>query len=255
MPKIPPELKEQRYQLFNESCFETFKRINNKSVDLVLCDPPYGTTQNKWDSVIPLEPMWRELRRIAKGCICLCGSQPFTSVLITSCLPWFKYCWIWDKVNRLSGHLNSKKQPLRITEDIVVFYENQPTYNPQMTEGIPYKATSKGRKSNNYGSQIDGVTTINKGERFPRNLITIKADERGSEGRIHPTQKPVALMEYLIKTYTNENDLVLDFAMGSGTTGVACGNLNRRFIGCDNDTEHGYFEIAERRISEAYKRS
>lgn len=247
-----PKLVERLYKLYNEDCFETFKRIPDKSIDLVLCDPPYGTTQNKWDSIIPLDRLWNELNRVCSGAIAICCSQPFTSVLITSNLRQFKYLWTWNKVDRPTGHLNSKKQPMRIVEDIAIFYSNQCQYYPQFREGIPYSVTSgssaKGTSSTNYGSQKKTITESD-GQRYPTNLLSIKS-EPGK--KLHPTQKPVALMEYLIKTYTLRGDTVLDFATGSGTTGVACGNLGCKFIGCDNDKEHGYFEIAQKRIREAY---
>lgn len=250
MPKPLP------YRLYNEDCFETFKRLKDKSIDLVLCDPPYGTTQCKWDSIIPLEPMWEALKRVAKpnAAMVFTATQPFTSWLIVSNIQEFKYDCVWDKVNRRSGFLNAKKQPLRVTESILVFYSKQPTYNPQWIEGEPYKKTN-GPRSKIYGGKQVKIETVSDGKRYPQNLLHLKGNEMGMVGRLHPTQKPVALMEYLIKTYTHEGDLVLDFAMGSGTTGVACGNLNRRFIGCDNDTEHGYFEIAKQRIREAYRNS
>lgn len=252
MPKIPSC---QLYQIYNEDCFETFKRIPEGSIDMVMCDPPYGTTACKWDSIIPLEPMWLELKRIVRlsTAIVIMSAQPFTSVLICSNLKSYKYSWVWDKVDRPTGHLNSKKQPLRMTEDISVFYQEQSLYVPQLRSGfIHYKvtsgSTSKGTSSNNYSTQVKTVSESD-GTRFPINLLSLKP-ERGK--KVHSTQKPVALMEYLIKTYTNEGDKVLDFAMGSGTTGVACGNLGRRFIGCDSDVEHGYFQIAKERIEQAY---
>ena len=241
MPKI---------ELIQGDCLEKMKYIPDGSVDMVLADPPYGTTACKWDSIIPFEPLWEQYKRIIKdnGAIVLTASQPFTSALVMSNIDNFKYAWVWDKVNKFSGHLNAKKQPMRQTEDVLVFCVGTPIYNPQMFDGEPYKATSSGGKSQNYGKQVDKVTTVSDGKRYPRNLIAIKGDQRGTEGRIHPTQKPVALMEYLIKTYTNENETVLDNCMGSGTTGVACKNLNHNFIGIEMDPE--YFKIAEKRISE-----
>jgi site-specific DNA-methyltransferase (adenine-specific) len=233
--------------LYLGDCLELMKQIPDQSIDMVLCDLPYGTTQNKWDSVIPFNDLWSEYKRICKGAIVLTAAQPFTSALIMSQPNLFKYSWVWDKVNRPTGHLNAKKQPMRQTEDVLVFYQSQPTYNPQMTDGKPYVATGS-KISGNYGSQKT-TTTICDGKRYPRNLLSIPADERGTVGRIHPTQKPVALMEYMIRTYTNENNLVLDNTMGSGTTGVACLNTNRKFIGMEQDK--AYFDIACGRIIKA----
>lgn len=231
-------------------CIEMMAEIEDGSVDMVLTDPPYGTTACKWDSVIPFEPMWAQIKRVVKknGAVVMTASQPFTSALVMSNTSGFKYCWVWDKVNRPTGHLNAKRQPLRQTEDVAVFYTAPPTYHPQMVQGVPYRATGS-KNSDNYGSQVKTTTVCDDGMRYPRNLITIAADERGTVGRIHPTQKPVALMEYLIRTYTNEGEVVLDFTMGSGTTGVAAMNTGRKFIGIELD--EGYFDIAEKRIMEA----
>jgi site-specific DNA-methyltransferase (adenine-specific) len=221
--------------------------IPSGSVDLILCDLPYGTTQNKWDSAIPFGALWEQYNRLCRGVVVLTAAQPFTSALVMSNPDNFKYQWVWDKVNRPTGHLNAKIQPLRETEDVLVFARGRATYNPQMVEGAPYKATGS-HKSANYGSQRT-TTTVCDGLRYPRTILRIPADERGTVGRIHPTQKPVALMEYLIRTYTNEGDTVLDNCMGSGTTGVACANTGRHFIGIERD--EGYFEIARRRIEDA----
>ena len=234
--------------LFHGDTFEGMKNIPDASVDMVLCDLPYGTTQNKWDAVIPFEPLWAEYSRICKGAIVLTAAQPFTSALVMSNPGQFKYCWVWNKVNRPTGHLNSKRQPMRETEDIPVFYLKQPTYHPQMVQGDPYTATGS-KKSANYGAQVASTTVCADGLRYPRNIVKIKADERGTVGRLHPTQKPVALMDYLIRTYTNANDTVLDNCMGSGTTGVAAVQLGRKFIGIERDD--GYFQIAQNRIADA----
>lgn len=240
-----------KIQLFNEDCLENLKRMPDKYVDMVLCDLPYGTTQNKWDTILPFNILWESLYRVCKetSAIVLFSSQPFTSTLISSNLKDFKYTWVWDKVNKFSGHLNAKKQPLRITEDICVFYRKQPIYNPQMIKGKPYKAVSKGNKSSNYGSQVDEIVTINEGLYYPKNLLSISGDERGSQGRVHPTQKPLQVLEYLIKTYTNPKETVLDNTMGSGSTGVACVNTDRSFVGIEKDKS--YFIIAKKRIEEA----
>ena len=249
MPKLSNSCR-LPYQIYNEDCFETFKRIPNESIDLVLCDPPYGTTACKWDSIIPLEPMWLELKRVTyrKSPIVLLSSQPFTSKLVMSCLSNYSHSWIWKKSN-VGGFLNANRQPLKRHEEVLVFWRSQGIYNPIKTKGIPYSCTRAAAGLTTQDQSVAGWKTENKtGERYPTSVLDIK-----SETGYHPTQKPVALMEYLIKTYSNEGDTVLDFAMGSGTTGVACMNLGRKFIGCDSDKEHGYFEIAKNRISEAYR--
>ena len=218
-------------------CLDVMTDIPDGSIDMILADLPYGTTQCKWDTIIPFEPLWKQYKRIIKGngAIVLTASQPFTSALVMSNPSMFKYAWVWDKVNRPTGHLNAKKQPLRISEDVVVFYSDQVSYFPQMEQGKPYKATSRGRKTENYGAQVDGVTTVNDGNYYPRNIISIPADERGTVGRIHATQKPVALMEYLIKTYSIVGETILDNTMGSGTTIVASFNTGRKGIGIEKD--------------------
>ena len=219
-----------------EDCFDAMKEIPDGVIDMILCDLPYGTTQNKWDSVLPLDKLWAEYWRVCKSnaAIVLTAAQPFTSFLIVQQIDNYKYSWVWDKVNRPTGHLNSKIQPMRQTEDIVIFYKQQPIYNPQMVQGEPYRATGS-KKSDNYGSQVTTTTVCDDGMRYPRNLLAIKADERGKHGRVHPTQKPVALFEYLIKTYTNEDELVLDNTAGSGTTAIAAINTDRRWICIEKD--------------------
>ena len=234
--------------LRNGDCLNVMKDIPDGSVDLVLTDPPYGTTACKWDSVIPFEPMWEQLNRIIKpnGAICLFGSEPFSSALRMSNIKHFKYDWIWNK--KLAGNgILAKKQPLNNIEYIHVFYKKQPIYNPQFEDGNPYKIT---RDKNKRLCEINNhifkeTTTINEGKRYPKRILKFKR-----ETGMHPTQKPVALLEYLIKTYTNENELVLDFTMGSGSTGVACVNTNRKFIGIELD--NNYFNIAINRIFENY---
>ena len=231
-------------------CLERMAEIESGSVDLVLTDPPYGTTACKWDAVIPFEPMWAAVKRVLKpnGAAVFTASQPFTSALVMSNTEFFKYSWCWDKVNRPTNHLNAKHQPLRQFEDVLVFCAGRSTYNPIKTKGRPYMATGS-KSSENYGKQVKTESICDDGMRYPRNIIKIEADERGTVGRIHPTQKPIALMEYLIRTYTNEGETVLDFTMGSGTTGVACMNTGRNFIGIERD--EGYFAIAEERIRNA----
>ena len=233
-------------------CLERMKEIESGSVDMVMCDPPYGTTSCKWDSIIPLEPMWEQLKRVIKpnGAIVMTASQPFTSVLVASNLGMFKYEWIWEK-SKASNFLLARKQALKAHENLLVFCLGTTPYFPQKTLGKPFKGEGRSKK----GSQTALVNNVpnptkradNKGDRFPRSVQYFVTAE--SEGCLHPTQKPVALMEYLIKTYTNEGEAVLDFTMGSGTTGVACMNLNRDFVGIELDP--GYFEIARQRIAEA----
>jgi len=233
-------------KLIQGDCLEEMKNIPDSSVDMVLTDPPYGTTQNKWDSVIDLDLMWIELKRIVKsnGAIVMTASQPYTSVLISSNIKEFKYNWVYKK-NKSTGFLNAKKQPLNDYEDVCVFYKNQCTYNPQMTlaENIYKRGFVRRKKSDCYGDEKN-FKQVETGLRYPKRVQYFNNNE--TRKQVHPTQKPVALMEYLIKTYTNENETVLDFTMGSGTTGVACKKLNRNFIGIEIDPE--YFKIAQARI-------
>ena len=227
-------------------CLELMKDIPDKSIDMILCDLPYGTTKNKWDSVIPLEELWTQYNRIIKddGAIALFSQMPFTASLVNSNIKMFRYEWIWEKDNG-TGFLNANKMPLKIHENIEIFYKKTPVYNPQMRTGFkPYK-TFSGRKTTNYGD-FDRVETKSSGERYPIDIIKFKKDSG-----LHPTQKPVALLEYLIKTYTNEGATVLDNCMGSGSTGVACVNTNRNFIGIEIDET--YFDIAKERIEKCNK--
>jgi DNA modification methylase len=225
-------------QLYNDDCLKVLPILPDKSIDLILTDPPYGTTACKWDSIIPFESMWKELKRVTKdnSCIALFGSEPFSSALRMSNIKHFKYDWIWKKSN-IMGFLNAKKRPLKEIEIISIF--NSKIYKPQNL-----KKNLKGK--NRIGKNTDVLgkyNAINKSEftNYPKTIIEFK-NERG----LHPTQKPIALLEYLIKTYTSENDIVLDFTMGSGSTGVACKNLNRQFIGIELDKN--YFNIAKERI-------
>jgi site-specific DNA-methyltransferase (adenine-specific)/modification methylase len=235
-------------QLYKGDCLEIMKGIPDKSIDMILCDLPYGTTKNKWDSVIPLDELWKEYKRIIKdnGVIVLTSQGIFTAKLILSNEKWFKYKLVWEK-SKATNFLNAKKQPLRKHEDICVFYNKQPQYNPQMTEGKPYdKGVRKNQLTGSYGD-FNPVHVKSEGMRYPTDVVYFKTAE--SEGKVyHPTQKPVALLEYLIKTYTKENELILDNCMGSGSTGVACLNTNRKFIGIEKDDN--YFEIAKKRIEE-----
>lgn len=235
-------------KLYHDDCFNVFPTLEDNSIDLVLCDMPYGTTACKWDTVIDLERMWEELKRIIKPktAIVLTAAQPFTSVLVCSNLKMFKYDWTWQK-QKGTGHLNAKKMPLKDKEDILIFYNSQCVYNPQFTKGTPYKNKAGNPELSTSQSDCYGKYTNkredNEGKRYPKQVIQVNAEER----TVHPTQKPTALMEYLIKTYSNEGDTVLDFCMGSGTTGVACKNLNRKFIGVEK--EENYFQIAKNRIA------
>lgn len=227
-------------------CLDILPTIPAGSVDMVLCDLPYGTTQNKWDSIIPLDRLWAEYWRIVKpnGAVVLTAQAPFDKALGASCLRYLKYEWIWIKPSA-SGFLNAKKAPLKNAENVLVFYRKQPTYNPQMRTGFkPYKS-KQGIKSSNYGAMDENHISQSDGDRYPISTLEFN-NERGS----HPTQKPVALMEYLIRTYTNEGETVLDNTMGSGTAGVAAKNTGRKFIGIERDP--AYFEIADKRINGAH---
>tara|TARA_R110000851_G_scaffold100026_2_gene215438 strand:- start:1016 stop:1702 length:687 start_codon:yes stop_codon:yes gene_type:complete len=227
------------------------KEIESGSIDMVLADPPYGTTACKWDSVIDLPLMWEQLKRVIKpnGAIVMTASQPFTSILTCSNLKDFRYDLVYDKPAG-TGFFNAKKMPLRSHESILVFYGKLPTYNPQMTHGHPRKTAGReDAKSECYGKAVKKVH-YDSTSRYPRSIQRFSSDKQRS--KLHPTQKPVALMEYLIKTYTNEGETVLDFAMGSGTTGVACSNLGRKFIGIERD--EGYFKIAQERICNNYNK-
>ena len=224
-------------------CLEIMKDITDKSIDMILCDLPYGTTRNKWDSIIPLDKLWNEYERIIKdnGAIVLFSQMPFTIELVHSNFKLFRYEWIWKKTMS-TGFLNAKKMPLKQHENIVVFYKKLPLYNPQMREGFQPYSTARGSKNTNYGKFDNTYISSSNGDRYPVDIIEFKHDKE----KLHPTQKPVALLEYLIKTYTNEKETVLDNCMGSGSTGVACKKLNRNFIGIELDEK--YFEIAKERI-------
>lgn len=232
-----------KIELHHGDCLEKMRDILDGSVDMVMADLPYGTTACKWDSVIPFEPMWEQLKRVTKknGAIVMTASQPFTSALGASNLPELRYSWCWRK-SAATGHLNAKRMPMSDFEDVLVFYRLQPTYNPQGL--VPFgKVTRRGGNGACYGPS--GKENLQEFTNYPRRTLDI-----ASEGAtVHPTQKPVALMEYLIRTYTNEGETVLDNTMGSGTTGVACVNTDRNFIGIEMD--ESYFEIAAKRIQDA----
>ena len=236
MPKI---------ELIQGDCLEKMKDIPDGSIDMILCDLPYGTTACKWDTIIPFEPLWEQYKRIIKdnGAIVLTASQPFTSALVMSNIKMFKYCWVWNKA-KAANYVNAKKQPLKIHEDIAVFCKGN-NYNPQKTIG---KFRKKGGYTVNREVAVAQNPTVSFNDTYyPKSILNFSV-AGNKDSTLHPTQKPVALFEYLIKTYTNEGDLVLDNCMGSGTTGVACKNLNRNFIGIELDPD--YFKIAEKRINE-----
>ena len=238
--------------LIQGDCLEKLKNIPDKSVDFILTDPPYGTTACKWDTVIPFEPMWAELKRVIKdnGAIALFGSQPFTSALGASNLTMLQYSWHWDK-GHATGHLNAKKRPMKQFEDILIFYKEQPAYSAQ---GLVYAPKDmKNSDSHCQRGKENKTSTVSGGLKkeykqeytnWPRDILSFKSC---NGNKMHPTQKPVALLEYLIKTYTLESETVLDFTMGSGSTGVACVNTDRSFIGIEKDGK--YFEIASNRIN------
>ncbi|MGK0446537.1 MAG: site-specific DNA-methyltransferase (adenine-specific) [Polaribacter sp.] len=227
-------------------CLEVMKTFADNSIDAIITDPPYGTTACKWDSVIDFKLMWEQLNRIIKpnGAIVLFGSEPFSSALRMSNIKNYKYDWIWKKPKG-TGHLNAKRMPMNDVETISVFYIKQCTYNPQFTEGKPYKSKSGKSSFDGYGKD-NRKGNDNKGKRYPKRLLEFNVVERNT---VHPTQKPLPLLEYLIKTYTNENETILDFTMGSGSTGLAAKNLNRNFIGIEMDS--AYFSIAENRINKS----
>ena len=237
-------------KLLQGDCLELMKDIPDKSVDMILCDLPYGVTQNKWDSVIDLEKLWVQYERIIKdnGVIVLTAQDKFSAKLMISNEKIHKYNLIWDK-QLTSGFLNANRMPLRVHEDILVFYKKLPTYNPQKVKGKPNhsKGSMKTDENNNYGKygKIDNKDILGD-MKHPKSIISFQKPHPSKA--LHPTEKPVGLMEWLIETFTNENELVLDNCMGSGTTGVACKNLNRDFIGMELDEE--YFDIATKRIND-----
>ena len=237
--------------LMKGDCLELMKTIPDGSVDMVLTDPPYGTTQNKWDSVIDLGSMWKELWRVLKpnGAICLMSAQPFTSILVSSQLKFYKYEWVWIK-NLKTGNLNARRMPMGGHETIQVFYKKPPTYNPQKRKRTTeVKSGNKfNSKTANYGKQREEYVDRQSDEISPDTAITHVKCVHNSSGKVHPTQKPVELMEYFINTYTNENETVLDFTFGSCSTGVACLNTNRKFIGVEMYEK--YFDIGVNRMKE-----
>jgi len=238
------EVKENiTMNLIHGDCLEKMNDIQDKSIDMILCDLPYGMTKNKWDTVIPFDQLWEHYNRVIKdnGAIVLFGSQPFTSIMITSNLKMFRYCLVWEK-NKFSDFLNAKRKPMKTNEDICLFYKKQPTYNPQYTYGDPYKRWNTQKavdKQTNYGGHKKNVAESKDGKRLPTTVLKFNRVERPK----HPTQKPQDLLEWLIKTYSNEGELVLDNCMGVGTTGLACKKTNRHFIGIELDSK--YYKVAQ----------
>ena len=233
-------------ELHHGDCLKILPTLSDNSVDMLLVDLPYGTTACKWDSIIPLDKLWEQYNRICKqnAAMVFTAAQPFTTVLASSNIKNFKYEWIWEK-SQGTNPMNSKVMPLKSHENILVFYRKKPTYNPQMWYSTPYTGfvSDSAKIGEVYGKQQSKHRDNPEGSRFPKTVLKYK-QEKG----LHPTQKPVGLMEYLIKTYTNEGDTVLDNTMGSGTTGLACKRNNRKFIGIEKDIN--YFEIAKQRINE-----
>ena len=240
----------ENYKLLHGDCLERMKEIPDGSVDLILCDLPYGTVQCSWDNVIDFNLMWEQLKRIIKsnGTVGLFGAEPFSSQLRCSNLKMFKYDWVWEK-SKATGFLNSKKQPLRSHETISIFYSKQPTYNPQMVSGSAYNKGVRKEQTDNdvYGSFNQVEVKNDTGLRYPRSVQYFKTAEH--EGGFHKSQKPVTLLEYLINTYTTENETVLDFTAGSMSTAIACINTNRNGIMIEKD-EH-YFKIGSERVKRA----
>lgn len=242
-------------KIYNEDCLIGMQSIDDKSIDCIICDLPYGQTQNKWDSIIPFDKLWKQYKRIIKdnGAIILFGNNLFSAHLIISNEEMYRYSLVWQKTTP-TGFLNAKRQPMRSHEDILVFYKKQPTYNPQKTSGHTRKVSlarhkSNSKKTTDYGEHE--FKSYDSTERYPTSVITFPTDRQKSS--IHPTQKPVALIEWLIQTYTNAGDLILDNCIGSGTTAVAALNTGRHFIGFETDTE--YFNKANERIYDIRRRT
>lgn len=234
-------------RLIHGDCLQVLPTLGAKSVDLVLCDPPYGQTQNAWDAAIPFDPMWSELWRVCAGAVVFMAMQPFSSALVMSQVRAFRHEWVWEK-NKATGHLNCSKAPLRAHELVLVFSQGQPKYTPQMTEGhAPANLVlRRGHNSPNYGAQRPSASYGGSTARYPRTVQKFAVVNNDSPEKVHPTQKPVDLFEYLIRTYSDPGDVILDFTMGSGTTGVAAKRTGRSFIGIDISAE--YVDLAHRRI-------
>ena len=239
------DLKTEDLWLMKGDCLERMKEIPDNYLDFICMDLPYGTTRCKWDSTIDLDKLWVQLSRIAKDncAIVLFAQTPFDKVLGASKLDMLKYEWIWEKT-AATGHLNAKKMPMKAHENILVFYNKLPTYNPQKTGGHIRKVTKQVRHSSQLYGEQGAVTSYDSTERYPRSVLQFPSDKQKS--KLHPTQKPLALLEYLVSTYSNELQVCGDFTFGSNTTGLACKNLNRKFIGIEMDDD--YFEVGKERI-------
>lgn len=238
----------EKNTLYNLECIEGMKQIEDKSIDMILCDLPYGTTNCKWDEIIPFDQMWEQYKRVIKdnGAIVLTASQPFTSKLIASNMNWFRYEWIWKKGDHVTGFPNAKRMPLKNHENICVFYRKLPTYNPQGIIKIKPKAVKNNKSMKVLGKNNESLSKYHvvRYKNYPKSVISIPRESK----TFHPTQKPRDLFEYIIKTYTNEGETVLDNCMGSGTTAVAADNTNRNWIGIELDKD--YCSQAIQRINE-----
>lgn len=244
-PSIKPGMRVLTSDLRFGDCLDVLPTLEAGSLDMILADMPYGTTRAPWDSQIDLQRLWPELRRVCRGAIVLFAQTPFDKVLGASNLPMLRYEWIWEKTNA-TGHLNAKRAPMKAHENVLVFYARQPTYNPQKTTGHVRKTAAKwGDGSSLYGRQVLDGKVYDSTERYPRSVQTFASDKQRS--KLHETQKPLGLCEYLVRTYSNPGDLVLDFCMGSGTTGAACQATERRFIGIESDP--AYFAVAQDRLA------
>lgn len=236
-------------KIYNEDCLTGMKKIPDKSIDMILCDLPYAQTSNTWDSLIDLNALWEQYNRIIKdnGAICLTAKGKFLFKLVNSNLKNYRYEWIWNK-RKGANFAHVKRMPLNVHEYVVVFYKKQPTYNPQMTDGKPYTQKRLQERVSGIADNLGRYTTKSDGKRYPKTIIEVEGIAQRSI--IHPTQKPVALFEYLINTYTNEGETVLDNCMGSGTTAIACLNTNRSYIGFEKELK--YFNLANKRIEEHF---
>ena len=240
----------EKSTIYNADCLDAMKELPDKSIDMILCDLPYAQTSSSWDVLIPFDALWKQYNRVIKdnGAICLTAKGKFLFQLVNSNLKDYRYEWIWDK-NKGSNFAHAKRRPLNVHEYVVIFYKKQPTYNPQMTEGKPYTQTRLQESVTGIADNLSRHTTVSNGLRYPKSIIRTKGIAQ--RHIIHPTQKPLGLFEYLIKTYSNENDVVLDNCMGSFTTAVACDNLNRQWIGIEK--EEKYCLMGQERINDNRK--